>query len=98
MKQIDNRQKKQVQMKAAGAPPKHGLFGGHRKEKERIPEPPSKDSDAPPAVPVPPAPVISEPRVGRNDPCSCGSGRKFKKCCLLKPPQGEVPQPNTKQG
>ena len=21
-------------------------------------------------------------RVGRNDPCSCGSGKKFKKCCL----------------
>jgi SEC-C motif-containing protein len=21
------------------------------------------------------------PRVGRNDPCTCGSGRKFKKCC-----------------
>lgn len=21
------------------------------------------------------------PKVGRNDPCSCGSGRKFKKCC-----------------
>jgi hypothetical protein len=21
-------------------------------------------------------------RVGRNDPCPCGSGRKFKKCCL----------------
>ena len=21
------------------------------------------------------------PRVGRNDPCSCGSGKKFKKCC-----------------
>jgi len=20
-------------------------------------------------------------RVGRNDPCSCGSGKKFKKCC-----------------
>lgn len=20
-------------------------------------------------------------RVGRNDPCPCGSGRKFKKCC-----------------
>jgi hypothetical protein len=20
-------------------------------------------------------------KVGRNDPCSCGSGRKFKKCC-----------------
>jgi hypothetical protein len=23
------------------------------------------------------------PKVGRNDPCPCGSGRKFKKCCLL---------------
>jgi SEC-C motif-containing protein len=22
--------------------------------------------------------------VGRNDPCPCGSGRKFKRCCLLK--------------
>jgi preprotein translocase subunit SecA len=21
------------------------------------------------------------PKVGRNDPCTCGSGRKFKKCC-----------------
>jgi SEC-C motif-containing protein len=20
-------------------------------------------------------------RIGRNDPCSCGSGKKFKKCC-----------------
>ncbi|MCW9087960.1 MAG: UPF0149 family protein, partial [Gammaproteobacteria bacterium] len=24
----------------------------------------------------------SEPPVGRNDPCPCGSGKKFKKCCL----------------
>lgn len=23
----------------------------------------------------------TEPRVGRNDPCPCGSGKKFKKCC-----------------
>ncbi len=22
-----------------------------------------------------------EPRIGRNDPCPCGSGKKFKKCC-----------------
>ena len=21
------------------------------------------------------------PKLGRNDPCSCGSGRKYKKCC-----------------
>ncbi|MBL0456683.1 YchJ family protein [Aeromonas enteropelogenes] len=23
----------------------------------------------------------AQPRVGRNDPCPCGSGKKFKKCC-----------------
>ncbi len=25
-----------------------------------------------------------EPKVGRNTPCPCGSGRKYKKCCLLR--------------
>jgi SEC-C motif-containing protein len=25
--------------------------------------------------------VRSEPKTGRNDPCPCGSGKKFKKCC-----------------
>jgi SEC-C motif-containing protein len=24
---------------------------------------------------------LSSSKVGRNDPCSCGSGQKFKKCC-----------------
>ena len=29
-----------------------------------------------------PAPVKSTaPKVGRNDPCPCGSGKKFKHCC-----------------
>jgi len=23
----------------------------------------------------------AEPKIGRNDPCPCGSGKKFKKCC-----------------
>nr|WP_249777907.1 UPF0149 family protein [Pontibrevibacter nitratireducens] len=26
-------------------------------------------------------PFKAGPRPGRNDPCSCGSGRKYKKCC-----------------
>jgi preprotein translocase subunit SecA len=26
-------------------------------------------------------PVSKKPKVGRNDPCPCGSGKKFKKCC-----------------
>lgn len=25
--------------------------------------------------------VRTQPKIGRNDPCSCGSGLKFKKCC-----------------
>lgn len=28
-----------------------------------------------------PAPVVNTVKTGRNDPCHCGSGRKFKKCC-----------------
>jgi len=30
----------------------------------------------------PPRPAMrSEPKVGRNEPCPCGSGKKYKKCC-----------------
>ena len=30
------------------------------------------------------AAATSAPRVGRNDPCPCGSGKKYKKCCMNK--------------
>lgn len=26
-------------------------------------------------------PIVKEAKVGRNDPCPCGSGKKYKKCC-----------------
>ncbi len=30
----------------------------------------------------PPIPIVERsPKIGRNDPCPCGSGRKYKKCC-----------------
>jgi SWIM/SEC-C metal-binding protein len=29
----------------------------------------------------PPKPKIAEKKVGRNEPCPCGSGNKYKKCC-----------------
>ena len=29
-------------------------------------------------------PMVSQKKVGRNDPCPCGSGKKFKKCCINK--------------
>jgi preprotein translocase subunit SecA len=28
-----------------------------------------------------PEPIKAQPKVGRNDPCPCGSGKKYKKCC-----------------
>ncbi|HET9401068.1 MAG TPA: SEC-C metal-binding domain-containing protein, partial [Candidatus Acidoferrales bacterium] len=34
-----------------------------------------------PAQAEPPKPVRSGAKVGRNDPCPCGSGKKYKKCC-----------------
>ena len=36
-----------------------------------------------PASPVI-VPVVIGTKIGRNDPCSCGSGKKYKKCCALK--------------
>ena len=40
---------------------------------------------------LPPTPRLTLPRkpeakkkVGRNDPCPCGSGKKFKNCCMKK--------------
>jgi preprotein translocase subunit SecA len=35
-------------------------------------------------APEGPKPVIRGPKIGRNEPCPCGSGKKYKKCCELK--------------
>lgn len=34
------------------------------------------------AAPSHPPPTIKGRKVGRNDPCTCGSGKKYKHCCL----------------
>jgi len=45
----------------------------------------SWSSDLGESVELSPQPVVNPLRhVGRNDPCPCGSGRKYKKCCLGK--------------
>ena len=31
-----------------------------------------------------PAPIVGKKPVGRNAPCPCGSGKKYKKCCMNK--------------
>lgn len=38
-------------------------------------------------------PLQTKAKVGRNDPCPCGSGRKYKKCCL-----GREDAPSTPTG
>jgi hypothetical protein len=62
-----------------------------REWKDRLSQKPAPGTDRyPPAVGSPKAvtgalssPYIREaPKVGRNDPCPCGSGHKYKTCCL----------------
>lgn len=48
-----------------------------------VPEP-REDAPAPPRGPA--------PKVGRNAPCPCGSGRKHKRCCLAKDEAAERAQ------
>jgi len=46
--------------------------------------PAPQQSDAPPQQPARPKQIKREgPRVGRNDPCPCGSGKKYKKCHMM---------------
>jgi hypothetical protein len=43
---------------------------------------PSRTAGFPMAMPPRPTPLHTDgPRVGRNSPCPCGSGRKYKQCC-----------------
>ena len=56
-------------------------------EAQPAPEPPRPSAPQPdprlrpPPTPEPVAPYVREaPKVGRNDPCPCGSGKKFKQC------------------
>lgn len=34
--------------------------------------------------PKPHGPIVHKAKAGRNDPCPCGSGKKYKKCCMGK--------------
>lgn len=53
----------------------HGFTEAGRREKARL-------AERPPAWDVPQPATNPLRGVGRNDPCPCGSGRKYKKCCL----------------
>lgn len=55
-------------------------FDAQREKSKRIKAGlPGEDEDP---LPPPVEPIKSEKsEVGRNDPCPCGSGKKYKKCC-----------------
>ncbi len=41
---------------------------------------------------------MAESKIGRNDPCSCGSGKKYKHCCALKADKRERMQDSLFKG
>ena len=45
---------------------------------------PDKDEDISDVMRLsnPPKPITNTMIIGRNDPCYCGSGKKYKNCCL----------------
>jgi SEC-C motif-containing protein/uncharacterized protein DUF1186 len=53
-----------------------GTLASHRRAEELAMAAPRDFDDAAPVEPY-----RASPKVGRNEPCPCGSGKKFKKCC-----------------
>jgi SEC-C motif len=62
----------------SGRPDEARQFG---EQAERLRQKPLRPAARPTLAP-PPGPTARRVKVGRNDPCPCGSGKKFKKCCL----------------
>ena len=48
------------------------------REKQHQKQLPGEDA---PKLPSPDEPIRSETKTKRNDPCPCGSGKKYKQCC-----------------
>ena len=61
---------------------KEDRFHRKRKRDEEHQEQLPTDDDI--LLPPPVDPIQSDKEPGRNDPCPCGSGKKYKKCCATK--------------
>jgi preprotein translocase subunit SecA len=51
-----------------------------RQEREQAYQKQVPTEDEPP-LPPPVEPIHTDKKVKRNDPCPCGSGKKYKQCC-----------------
>jgi preprotein translocase subunit SecA len=73
---------RQMQMKHETAPAVEASDVAAQVETDAAPEAaaPRRLQQAPPPPPRPQTVVREMPKVGRNDPCPCGSGKKYKQC------------------
>lgn len=67
-----NAQKEDVAPSVGGGALQHQQRGG-----QAMPSAAPKETKEAPKVPI----KREAPKVGRNDPCPCGSGKKYKNCC-----------------
>ena len=72
----EERERRRVAVQQAG-PERHEDMSRYQATKA---DPNGNDAQAAEAPRPKPAPVRAEKRVGRNDPCPCGSGKKYKNC------------------
>ncbi len=72
---------RQPEMKEA-APERKNDYSNYRTSKEAYPgaEAQRRAAAAPQGEQQHRTPIVNSPKVGRNDPCPCGSGKKFKNC------------------
>ena len=75
--QIPMRDPQQVK---EAAPETRQDYSRYRTQKEQIGGPQQHNGAQPNAPQQRPEPVKVAPKVGRNDPCPCGSGKKYKNC------------------
>jgi preprotein translocase subunit SecA len=70
----DYQQRRRAQPVVTHHPEAIGLAESHRQQEQA--------ANTPVGGPSRPATVRrTQPKVGRNDPCPCGSGKKYKRCC-----------------
>ena len=56
-------------------------FDDFKFEPKSISQPKSQPKSFIPERPMNIIPIRTTPKVGRNEPCTCGSGKKYKNCC-----------------
>jgi preprotein translocase subunit SecA len=76
--------KVQVVRDAPVALPTITAWADAREARGELPATSGRPAAAPAPARAPAARTPTGEKIGRNDPCFCGSGKKYKKCCLLK--------------